>query len=69
MIPMRKPLVRIKENFLGDLHADYLANGAEAIATLRREQPRLYFQLVHSFLYHEVSSPVSPSGDPELREP
>jgi hypothetical protein len=63
---MRKPVIRIEEDFLRDLHADYRAHGAEAIANLRKEQPRLYFQLVDSFLYNAVPEPVSPSGNPEL---
>ena len=68
MSSMPKPYVRIRDDFLRDLHADYRANGAAAIASLRREEPRSYFELVRSYLYHEVPAPASPSGDTESGE-
>jgi len=68
MSSMPKRHVLIRDDFLRDLHADYRANGAAAIASLRRDEPRSYFELVRSHLYHEVPAPVSPSGDPESGE-
>jgi hypothetical protein len=60
---MSKP-VYLGHDFLRDLLADYRANGAAAIATLRREEPRSYFKLVHTFYHHSVPAPVSPPVDP-----
>jgi hypothetical protein len=65
MSAVSKP-VYIGPDFLRDLHADYRAHGAAAIATLRREEPRNYFKLLHSLLHCSVPAPVSPSGGPEL---
>ena len=65
MSSMPKRFAWFGHDFLRDLHADYRAHGAAAIANLRRDEPRNYFQLVLSLYYQDVPVPL---GNPESGE-